>query len=431
MRFGGRSFLVAAGALTIAVASPRAEAFPAFARKYGLRCTACHEAWPVLNDFGVAFRDNGYQLMLGKDDPVTTHLSYIPVSIRITPHYEFDSVSNQDTDQGKKDIKSGSVSTVGIDLLTGGTLANNVSFLVVPTGFTTADGVFLESAWVRFDNILKSSWLNLKLGRHEVDLPQSAHRPWNLSSTGYLIYSYHAPGSASLYDMGENQRGIEWVGHDRGSVDRAAISIFSVEESPGSHNFLDTPGVYGHATHEWHFEGYGLSALQLGVFGARTTWPTTSLTSGGTPIPGTGGALKPSTKIGGQADLWFNSTTTPLHAILVYAHGKDDQALIPDATRDGTFNGGFLELGWTPTLKTTVFFRYDLIRNSTQGVIDSPKNFNDQDAQTIGLRYTLNYNNRAEYALHAEYSNMKVKRAASDGTDVRTQTIFLGIDFAY
>jgi len=143
--------------------------------------------------------------------------------------------------------------------------------------------------------------------------------------------------------MGENQRGIEWVGHDRGSVDRAAISIFSVEESPGSHNFLDTPGVYGHATHEWHFEGYGLSALQLGVFGARTTWPTTALTSGGTPIPGTGGALKPSTKIGGQADLWFNSTTTPLHAILVYAHGKDDQALIPDATRDGTFNGGFLE----------------------------------------------------------------------------------------
>jgi len=141
MRFGGRSFLVAAGALTVAVASPRAEAFPAFARKYGLRCTACHEAWPVLNDFGVAFRDNGYQLMLGKDDPVTTHLAYIPVSIRLTPHYEFDSVSNQDTDQGKKDIKSGSVSTIGIDLLTGGTLANNVSFLVVPTGFTTADGV--------------------------------------------------------------------------------------------------------------------------------------------------------------------------------------------------------------------------------------------------------------------------------------------------
>ncbi len=27
-------------------------AIPAFARKYGLRCSACHEAWPKLNSFG-------------------------------------------------------------------------------------------------------------------------------------------------------------------------------------------------------------------------------------------------------------------------------------------------------------------------------------------------------------------------------------------
>ena len=35
---------------------------PAFARKYGLRCSACHEAWPKLNNFGQVFKDNGYQL---------------------------------------------------------------------------------------------------------------------------------------------------------------------------------------------------------------------------------------------------------------------------------------------------------------------------------------------------------------------------------
>src|SRR5450631_13864 len=48
-----------------------ASAIPAFARKYSLRCTACHEAWPVLNDFGRSFRDNGYQLRTGRDDTVT------------------------------------------------------------------------------------------------------------------------------------------------------------------------------------------------------------------------------------------------------------------------------------------------------------------------------------------------------------------------
>jgi hypothetical protein len=409
----------------------RASAFPAFARKYGLRCTACHEAWPALNDFGRAFRDNGYQLGLGQDNPIQTPLAYIPIAIRLTPHYEYDTTSHQQTDQGTKTLKSGSVATIGMDLLTGGTLFDNVSFLVVPTGFTTADGVFLESAWVRFSNLGGSSWANLKLGRHEVDLPRSAHRPWNLSSTGYLIYSYHAPGSASLYDMGENQRGVEWVGHDRGSFTRAAVSVFSVEESPGSRNFFDTPGVYAHVTREWLFDSYGLSAFRIGAFGSYTTWPTTSLTLNGQPIAGQGGDLKASSKLGLEASFWLGPNVTPVHVQIVYAHGQDDKALIPDATRNGTFNGGFLEVGYTPTLKTTVFVRYDIIRNSTQGVPTNPTSLNDEDAETIGIRHTFNFTNRAEYALHAEFSSMRTKLAAADGADVRNNTFFLGIDFAY
>src|SRR5262249_36385431 len=142
---------------------PETPAIPAFARKYGLRCTACHEAWPALNDFGRAFRDNGYQMLLGKDEPVTAPQAYWPVALRITPHYQYDSVSGQPTDQGTKTLRRGGVSDVGIDLLMGGTLARNVSFLVVPTGFTGGEGVDLESAWVRFDNIVDSSWLNVKL----------------------------------------------------------------------------------------------------------------------------------------------------------------------------------------------------------------------------------------------------------------------------
>jgi len=30
-------------------------AIPAFARKYGLACSACHTAWPELNNFGQVF----------------------------------------------------------------------------------------------------------------------------------------------------------------------------------------------------------------------------------------------------------------------------------------------------------------------------------------------------------------------------------------
>jgi hypothetical protein len=417
--------------LTAFLSPPSARGIPAFARKYGLRCTACHEAWPKLNDFGRAFRDNGYQMLLGKDDAVTATPGYWPASVRITPHYEFNEVTNQPTDQGAKTLRNGGVAGIGMDLLMAGTLANNASFLVVPTGFAPDGAVSLESAWVRLDNLFGSSWANLKVGKHEVDLPASAHRPWNLSSTGYLIYGFHASSSASSYDMGTNQRGIEYMGHDRGSINRLSISVFDVEDSPGSRHVFETPGFYAHATHEWLFDGSAISAAKLGLFGSYTTWPTTFFTADGAPIPGTGGNLEPSSKYGVEGQIWFGPPATPFHATLVFAHGQDSKVLIPDATRDGTFNGGFLELGYSLDLKTLIFGRYDLCKNSRQGVVDAPKNLNDQDAYTVGVRRTFSFTNRSEYALHVEYTTVRTKGAGADGLDTRSNTFFLGIDFAY
>lgn len=409
-----------------------ARAFPAFARKYGVRCTACHESWPKLNDFGRAFRDNGYQMLTGKDDTIFETPGYWPVSVRITPQYAYTQVTNQATDQGTKNLGTGGVGQVGMDLLMGGVLFQNVSFLVVPTGFAPDGQVVLESAWVRFDNLFGTSWANFKLGRHEVDLPLSAHRPWNLTSVGYQIYSFHASGSASNYDMGENQWGVEYVGHDRGSANRVAVSIFNVQNSPGSENFWSTPGFYLHATHEWVFDGDGpVSAAKLGVFGSYTTWPTTFFTSGGDPIPGTGGNLEPSTKIGGEAQIWFGPRATPFHLILVYAHGEDNQALIQDATRNGIFNGGYAEFGWTFTLKNLVFGRYDLCKNSQQGVVSNPQDLNDVNAITVGYRHTFEFSNRSEYALHAEYSSLQTIGAGVNGLNTRTNQYLVGIDFAY
>ncbi len=62
-----------------------AHALPAFARKYGLRCSACHESWPMLNYFGQKFKDNGYQIMNDRDAPIWQNPSYWPVVFRITP----------------------------------------------------------------------------------------------------------------------------------------------------------------------------------------------------------------------------------------------------------------------------------------------------------------------------------------------------------
>ena len=47
--------------LTFLLANPASGfAIPAFARKYGMPCSACHEAWPKVNTIGQTFKDNGY-----------------------------------------------------------------------------------------------------------------------------------------------------------------------------------------------------------------------------------------------------------------------------------------------------------------------------------------------------------------------------------
>src|SRR3954470_21127146 len=73
--------------------SSSANALPAFARKYGLRCSACHESWPMLNYFGQKFKDNGYQLMNDRDAPIWQNPSYWPITLRMTPFWSRESTN--------------------------------------------------------------------------------------------------------------------------------------------------------------------------------------------------------------------------------------------------------------------------------------------------------------------------------------------------
>src|ERR1700693_3110594 len=105
----------------------RAHALPAFARKYGLRCSACHEAWPMLNYFGQKFKDNGYQLMNDRDAPIWQNPSYWPVTFRITPFWHRESTDkiSYDTPGGGSALKRLSFSGFdhgGLDILAAGTI---------------------------------------------------------------------------------------------------------------------------------------------------------------------------------------------------------------------------------------------------------------------------------------------------------------------
>src|SRR5689334_12781129 len=160
-------------ALYVLTFSSSANALPAFARKYGLRCSACHEAWPMLNYFGQKFKDNGYQLMNDRDSPIWQNPSYWPITLRITPYWSRESVNKAPVDSsGGGTVETRLTNTgfnlSGLDILTGGTLEKNISFLLVPSA--DEEGAFhFESANVRFDNLFHSPWLNVRFGKFELD----------------------------------------------------------------------------------------------------------------------------------------------------------------------------------------------------------------------------------------------------------------------
>src|SRR3989454_7769979 len=192
-----------------------AQAIPAFARKYDFACNVCHvPGFPKLNDFGIVFRDQGYQLGTDGDLPTSEALGkgFWPVSLRTTVGYQ---VANIRVD-GQPLTTSGFGFT-GLDVLSFGTLARNLSFGIVYTpglvdaGFGTGSSVDtdsnLESAFVRLMNLERfvggpsnTYWANLRVGKFELDLPFSEKRSQTLN-TQYVMYHY-TPGTPYAATIG-------------------------------------------------------------------------------------------------------------------------------------------------------------------------------------------------------------------------------------
>src|SRR5215467_6428746 len=103
--------------LAILFSCSSASAIPAFARKYGMPCSSCHEAWPKLSPFGQQFKDNGYQMGNERDAPIYQNPSYWPVSFRITPNWHREGVDHTDiTNPATGVTAEGQLANQGFDL---------------------------------------------------------------------------------------------------------------------------------------------------------------------------------------------------------------------------------------------------------------------------------------------------------------------------
>src|SRR6202789_3224120 len=226
--------------IIVLTCSQQANAIPAFARKYGLRCSACHESWPMLNYFGQKFKDNGYQLMNDRDAPIWQNPGYWPVTFRMTPIWHRYSVGKVlvDTYSGGSTTPTGSaiqrITTSGFDLSgldfhTGGTLEKNFSFYLLPSS-DPAGNFHFETVMARLDNLFGSPWLNVKFGKFELDNLLSEKRILTLTANGgiYQLYHFIPTGDGNIFgQMGDNQLGVEVLGHSYNDRTRYSAAILS------------------------------------------------------------------------------------------------------------------------------------------------------------------------------------------------------------
>src|SRR5579862_476205 len=295
----GRSLAATALIVVLLVlsGSQRANAIPAFARKYGLRCSACHESWPMLNYFGQKFKDNGYQLMNDRDAPIWQNPGYWPVTFRITPIWHRVSTGKVAVDTYAGGAVSGStiqrVTTSGFDLSgldfhTGGTLEKNFSFYVLPSSDNTASFHF-ETVMARLDNLFGSPWLNLKLGKFELDNLLSEKRVLTLTGNGgiYQLYHFMPVGDGNIFgQMGDNQLGAELMGHSWN--DRTRYSAAVLSSTDGNVGLPYGNGYTGFFTVSQAFDTGKLGVDRIGAYAMIGQAPTYYLTSASTPLGGTG-----------------------------------------------------------------------------------------------------------------------------------------------
>jgi len=454
-----KGVLVAAGMLiSLFVVDQRPGlCIPAFARKYGLRCSACHEAWPKLNNFGQVFKDNGYQLNNERDAPVWHDPAYWPASVRITPQWRMETNNRFAVDKVPGDATSGLTETKvntsgfdvsGLDLWFAGTLARNISFQVLPS--LDSDGTFsFESAWVRFDNLAHSEWLNFKFGKFELDTPVSEKRFLTLTENGGFYQLYHYTPTSdinSFAGVGENQLGAEISGHSRNSYTRYAFSVLSSNSGQPGLPTSRTYDYYAHFSQGFVVSGLGLQ--RVGAYLYQGQSPTYYLTADGEPIPGTGRGNKSFYRAGGYG-IWY---IRDFDISTVFMHGQDNAFLgtgtpfnqttpLPDGAQSPTWNGGFFEAHYTLTPQFIGVARYEAIRMSRQALptgtmLDNEtlltKDLGNTDAWVLGFRWYPIMTSRGGLALHPEYANVLTRRTGQvSGLNVRTSSFMIGLDFAF
>jgi hypothetical protein len=264
-----------------------------------------------------------------------------------------------------------------------------------------------------------------------------------LSTNGgaYQLYHFEPLGDFNGFgQIGDNQLGIEVMGHSKNDRTRYSASLFS--SSDGNVNLPNGNSYSGFFTASQAFDTGRFGVQRVGAFLYYGTAPTFFVTSGGVPVvtPGGTGAGR-GNKDFHREGLFALLYVKKLDFTLYYQHGGDSAFFgtgtpagtpLPVGARDPTWNGGFIETHYTVNPQLIFIQRSEFIRMSQQALPTIPSSMSNIDAYTFAFRWYPFMFSRAGFAIHPEYSLVRQQGAAPLSLNsLGTSSLFLGFDFDF
>jgi len=419
--------------LWMSMAAPRASAIPAFSRKYQTSCSTCHSDYPELNDFGEAFKKNGFKFP--KDDetfvkeppvllgaraqkeafPKALYPGEIPGSLPVAFRYSGNFTYNSRQPSTlpflpRTDLFAPNTFTV----IGAGSFGPTLSFWVdndISAGGDNASAG-LGDGYLKFNDLghylhLPKDALNVRAGQFELDLPFTQARTINL--TGYDVYNQASIAGVSGTTnnplmFGTPQRGFEIGGYPNDG--NFSWSVAMINGSNNTAAMRNSKDIYVRISQRFNLERDASVRKEVQAAGPTGPRDHTSLRLGafyhygrndlnldGSSFPLAGVIREPFYRAG--ADFRFKYRNFELYGLGM--HGRDQNSIPndPDSTVATaflpappiTFSGGFGEGEYWIYPWMIALMRYDFVNSSTDM-------FNNLTPSPLGLFFHSATRNR-------------------------------------
>ena len=486
----GLVFTIVVGSLLIVVV-PSGKAIPAFSRKYQTSCTTCHNLYPELNDFGLAFKKRGFKFPTDdetfvKQEPVllgskaqkeafpdAVYPGEIPGTIPIAFRYEgnFNWNSNQPTPvQATSYVPRTDLFVPNtFTIISAGSFGPNFSFWVdddISAGASGANGG-MGDGYLKYNDIgrvfhLPKDSLNVRFGQFELDIPFTQARTPYLS--GYDVFSETtlAQNSCTIspqpvpcqtvnnsFNFGTPQRGLEIGGYPNDGFFTWSVAVTDGTGSAyGLQNVLftrNTKDVYLRTSYQFNLERDPQSRHAIQAAGPTGPHDHTSIRVGGFYYQGwnqqnfggsqflfTGVINEPFYRTGGDLRFRYRSKFE-IYGVGMVGHDNNHVVDMAAATITSahavTFTGGFVAANWWiyPWLIPTL--RYDFV-NSPSDFFNGVSAARTRNDFRPGYQILV----RANIKIVGEYTRhwgVPYTDAAGNLVSYRPNSFITGIDYVF